>query len=525
MSSHVERLGRWVAELSYDTIPDDTRRAARFQLVNMIAAVHAAARSHAVAPVLEGIRAYAAPGRATFLAGGARLGPADAAFANAACSMAEDYDDIVWMGHTCHSAVFASLAVAEHEGKTGRDLVCAIVAANEVGGRLGASCLLGPLNGQMWTFIHLASAAAASAKLLALDGEKTAHALAIALSQPNFALQPGFLVPSSKLLAAATPTQTGIQAAYFARAGMTGHARILEDRRGFWSRFSFLPLPMMLDGLGEAWVTETLAFKTYPGCHYFQTALTAIDRIRATWPGLGPDDVRSVRIETTQLACEATRFASEYVAEAGLSPVSVNFDLAMSAALLLHAGRLSPAELDVDYLARHEEALRRLARRIEVRHDPTLTAKVIDSARGLNAGRAALASIRPLDVVRLARRYREEYRSQLVSAKDLARLVRALASLPRRPATARGSAVPLAFPSRVTIELADGRRAVEQIDVPVGSFYSADAPRELERKFLRETSPALGEDAARAALLAGLSVEQHDLGKLVARMSTKGSAR
>ena len=523
MPSHVARLGRWVAELSYDTIPEDTRRAARFQLLDMIAAVHAAARSPAIAPVLEGIRAYAAPGRATFLAGGARLGPADAAFANAACSMAEDYDDIVWMGHTCHSAVFASLAVAEHEGKTGRDLVGAIVAANEIGGRLGASCLLGPLNGQMWTFIHLASAAAATAKLLTLDAETTAHALAIALSQPNFALQPGFLVPSSKLLAAATPTQTGIQAAYLARAGMTGHPRILEDRRGFWSRFSFLPLPMMLDGLGEAWVTETLAFKTYPGCHYFQTALTAIDRIRATWPDLGADDVHSMRIETTKLACEATRFASEYVAEAGLSPVSVNFDLGMSAALLVHAGRLSPAELDAAYLARHETALRRLARRIEVRHEPALTAKVIDSVRGLHAGRAALGAIRPLDVVRLARRYREEYRSQLVSAKDLARLLGALAALPRRSASGRGSAVPLAFPSRVTLERTDGRRAVEQVDVPVGSFYSADAPRELEAKFLRETSHALGEDAARAALRAGLTVEQGDLSDLVARLATSSA--
>ena len=31
----------------------------------------------------------------------------------------------------------------------------------QIGGRLGASSLLGPLNGQMWTFIHLACAAAA----------------------------------------------------------------------------------------------------------------------------------------------------------------------------------------------------------------------------------------------------------------------------------------------------------------------------------------------------------------------------
>ena len=37
------------------------------------------------------------------------MGAVDAAMANAAMSMAHDFDDIVWMGHACHSAVFASL--------------------------------------------------------------------------------------------------------------------------------------------------------------------------------------------------------------------------------------------------------------------------------------------------------------------------------------------------------------------------------------------------------------------------------
>jgi 2-methylcitrate dehydratase PrpD len=520
----IERLGRFVAELAYDLIPAEARRAARFQVLDMIAAVHAAARGREVQPVRDAVGAFAGEGRATCLATGSRHGPGDAALANAAFSMAEDYDDIVWMGHTCHSAVFASLAVAEHEGKDGRDLVTAIVAANEVGGRLGASCILGPLNGQMWTFIHLASAAAATARLLSLDAGRATHALSIALAQPNFALQPGFLVPSSKLLAASTPTQAGIQAAYFARAGMTGHPRILEDRRGFWARFSFLPLPVMLGGLGETWVTETLAFKTYPGCHYFQTALTAIDRVRARWPALRADDVRRMRIDTTQLACEATRFASEYVAESGMSPVSVNFDLARSAALLLHAGKLSPVELDRDYLARNEEALVRIARRIEVRHDPALTARVVDSARALGAGRAALRSIRLLDGVRLARRYRAEYRSRLASASEATRLVREVVALARRrPAEARteGSAVPLAFPSRVTIEGADGRREVEQVDVPVGSFYAGDAQAHLEAKFVRETSPSLGEDDARSAFRAGLHVEDERLSELVARVCVR----
>lgn len=466
MAAHLERIGRFVADLAYERIPASTRRAAKFQLADMIAAAHAAAIAHEVDPVRNGMRAFAAPGRSTVLATSERLGPADAAFANTAYSMAQDFDDIVWMGHTCHSAVFASLAVAEHEASSTRELLCAIVCANEVGGRLGASSLLGPLNGQMWTFIHLAGAAAATSKLLGLDAERTTHALAIALAQPNFALQPGFLLPGSKLLAASIPTATGIQAAYLAQAGMTGFPGILEDRRGFWQRFAFHPLPSMFGDLGELWVLDTLAIKSHPGCHYFQTALTAIERIRER-RRFTKDEVDSIEIDTTQLACEATRFASEYVAAGDLSPVAINFDLALSAAVLVYAGRLSPHELDPSWLDAHASDVRTLAARIHVRHDPALSARTLACLGGMRSGREALRSLRWRDAIGLVRRYRAEYRSRLVSARDAWRLAREARALLRD--RTEGPMV-LPFPSRVAIRFRDGRSETEQVDVPTGTF-------------------------------------------------------
>src|SRR5262249_5606592 len=148
------------------------------------------------------------------------------------------------------------------------------------------------------------------------------------------------------------------------RAGMTGFAGILEDPRGFWRRFTFVPLPVMLGDLGDVWVTQTLTIKSFPGCHYFQTALTAIARILERRE-IALQRVRAVRIATTKLACEVSRFAGEYVGVGegsagglGLSAVGVNFDLAYSAALLLHARRLSTAELTSEYLAANGAALR-----------------------------------------------------------------------------------------------------------------------------------------------------------------------
>ncbi len=518
---HLARFARWQVELKDGDVPKNALLAARYQVLNMVAAAHAAARSRETSSLGDGLAGFGGEGRATVLATGRRYPPDQAALANAAYSMAQDFDDIVWMGHTCHSAVFAPLAVAEHEGRSTSELLTAVVVANELAGRLGAASFLGPLNGQMWTFIHLLGAASAAARLLRLDVGQTTHALAIALAQPNFALQPGFMTPTSKLLAAATPTATGIQAAYFARAGMTGAADILEDRRGFFRRFSYLPLTSMLGGLGELWVTETLTIKTFPGCHYFQTACTSIEAILERGGPLALEDVARIEVATTKLGAEATRFAAEYIEGRGaVTPTSAAFDLPTIVALMFVAGHLTSREVEPQWLAAHSEEIERWREIVSVVHDPALSMRTVASARQLHAGRAALKSVRARDLVSLARRYRAEYASQLTTPREAIGWARAALGAMARPGGAQTpppghSAVPLQFPSRVTVHLRNGRHETSQTDLPVGSFCAPGVARELEQKFLREVGPSLGEDRAKAAFEAGLAMDTLELAAIV----------
>jgi 2-methylcitrate dehydratase PrpD len=526
-------LASWVAALESRRIPGPVLQAARLQVLNMAAAVHAAAADSETVASIEPALADLFPGggRATSLASGRRFGPVPAALANCAHSMAQDFDDIVWMGHTGHSAVFASLAVAEHEGRGVEDLLTAVVAANEVAGRLGASTFLGPLNGQMWSFIHLIGAAAAAAKLLALDAEQTENALSIALAQPTFPLAPGFFWPTSKLLTAATPTAAGIQAAYFARRKMTGAPSIVEDPRGFWSRFTYLPLPSMMGALGEFWVTGTLCIKTFPGCHYFQTACSAIERLLARHPSLALEDVDGIVLQTSKFGAEVTRFAAGSAPPGAVAPVNVNFDLALCAATLFHARRLGPQEVGARWLAANAGALRRWRERIAVEHDPAMTLKVLSSASAVAAGREALGALRLRDLLRVSRRYRAEYRFSLLGAGELTRLLSAARSRAHRgpfsgvaqhPAE---GAVPLYFPGRVRIRLRGGLTDSEELDLPEGSV-AAPAPRaQLEKKFFAACAPRLGPEEARAALEAGLAPGGRSLEELAALLSPSGTPR
>ncbi|MFW5921492.1 MAG: hypothetical protein ACOCUS_06605, partial [Polyangiales bacterium] len=144
-----------------------------------------------------------------------------------------------------------------------------------------------------------------------------------------------------------------------------------------------------------------------------------------------------------------------------------------------------------------------------------LTGTVLLSVRRVGAGRAALSSLHPSDAPRLARRYRQEYGSTLFTPREIAGWARWLARLAggsggdgRNEALAEpGDALPLPFPNRVQLELVDGRRERERVDLPVGSLASPLAAEALERKVLREVGQSVGEERARSTLEAGLDLE------------------
>src|SRR5438093_9114492 len=235
-----ESAGAWAADFALGDAPERVREQARLQTSAILAAGHAGA-------------AAAAP-----MAAVAPEGPLGEVFAGAAASIAHDWDDYLFMGHTGHSSVWTARAFAPDDAERA---LAAQVAGNEVAGRLGAALFLGPHNGQFWSSIHCASASVAAGVALGLEEGELAHALAIALYQPPYGMWPGFMGPDTKLLTAAEPVAQGIRAAMLAASGFSGPLDVIDDRRGFLAHFSYAPRPAMLEGLGQTWLTDTLAYK------------------------------------------------------------------------------------------------------------------------------------------------------------------------------------------------------------------------------------------------------------------------
>lgn len=379
-----EGIGAWAAGLRMEDVPETVADRAGLQLANMLAA-RAAGQEEA-----HPVEAVAPPG------------PIGDVYRSAAASIAHDWDDYLFMGHTCHSAVWASVAF---NGDQERALV-AQIAANEVAGRLGAALLLGPHNGQFWASIHCAGAAVAAGMGIGLDAERLAHAVAIALYQPPYGMWPGFMGPSSKLLTAAEPAAQGARAALLAREGMDGALDVIEHPRGVLAGLSFAPLPGMLGALGDVWLTDTLAYKPRPGCAYLQAALDAV--LRAD---VAASDVAAIEFESGYLTCAM----EELSAGDDLTPVRVNFSAALSCAVALVAGRLTHHELRPQWLAEHANDVREIAARVRVTHDLELT---LATLRGPMEGGVDLRGLPAREWLRVVRGARESGTADLPLDRD-----------------------------------------------------------------------------------------------------------
>jgi hypothetical protein len=404
-------------------------------------------------------------------------------YAGAAASIAHDWDDYLFMGHTGHSSVWTGRAFAPKDPERA---LLAQIAGNEVAGRLGAALFLGPHNGQFWASIHCGGAATAAGVALGFDAERLAHAIAIALYQPPYGLWPGFMGPQTKLLTAAEPAAQGVRAALLAAEGVNGPLDVIESPRGLLTHFAFVRRPRMLAGVGEVWLTDTLAFKPLPGCAYLQAAVEAALRAE-----LDPSDVAGVDVEAGVLTV-----AMEALAPSDpTTPAGVNFSAARSVAIALMAGALTHEQLDPAWLSARRSEIGELAARMRVRHDWELT---LETLRGPAEAGISTSDVRLRSWLRVARRMRELRMPDVLSPTEFRRLLadgalrRELLELARTRGDGLQSldtgAMRMSFPCRLRIRLRSGRT----LELEGAQPGSCGRPIEEQRRVVEEKCRLVG---------------------------------
>ena len=164
----------------------------------------------------------------------------------------------------------AVVAAAQTEGAGGRDVIVAAIAGYEVGIRIGE--FLGRSHYKTFHTTGTAgtvAAAAAVARVLELDADRTQHAMGSAGTQAAGLWE--FLrdAADSKQLHTAKAAADGLLAAYLARDGVTGARRILEGKQGMAAGMSTTPtVSKLIDRLGTRWATIETSFKWHASCRH-----------------------------------------------------------------------------------------------------------------------------------------------------------------------------------------------------------------------------------------------------------------
>src|SRR4029078_11703873 len=162
---------------------------------------------------------------------------------------------------------------------------------------------MGPQHiGQGWhsgATVGVFAAAAAATRALALDADKTVHALGIAGTQSS-GLMAAQYCAMVKRMHAGRAAQSGLYAALLAGNGFTGITDVFEaPYGGFCTTFSRsqdrFDLAALSAGLGERYETMRISLKFYACVGSNHTTLDAIRTMQPAHP-LRPQDVRRLLV-------------------------------------------------------------------------------------------------------------------------------------------------------------------------------------------------------------------------------------
>jgi 2-methylcitrate dehydratase PrpD len=374
-------LGRFVAGVSFEQLPERAVEVARTGFIDTIATMIAGAQD----PAPQLLRRVLGPqgGDATLYFAGERSPAPEAAWINGTAAHALDYDDVASLrGHPSAVLVPAILAEGEGLGASGSDMIVAYAAGYEAWAELAwrdpghhhakgwhPTGIFGPIG-----------AAAACAVLRRLDAERATHALALAASHAggimaNFGTM-------TKPFHAGRAAHAGVISARLAEAGFTASPDALEHPQGFLSAVSpkgEADRETPPHALGSEWKIARygLGIKKYPACYCTHRALDAMLDLLSRHP-LKPEEIERITVSLSETHSLVLR---NHRPQTGLEG-KFSMEFAMAAAVI--AGRAGLAEYADAFVQRADvqHLMRRVAIETNTDYDPELSgASVWDQVR------------------------------------------------------------------------------------------------------------------------------------------------
>ena len=332
MKNVTAQLADYIANRRYEDLSTEETTVARQCLLDYLG-VTMAGRDEPLVTILRGQQLTEGGNAQSSLVGmDKRVTASQAALINGAAAHAHDYDDVhmAMSGHPTVPVAPALLALAEREGKSGRDLIGSLVTGLE------AECLIGRYVGgshyargfHATATLGTFGAAAACANLLQLDPSRTRRVLGIAATQA--AGLKSMFGTMCKPLHAGKAAANGLLAAELASAGFDSHADALEVEQGFALTHSDSPSAADFESaLAQGKLVPATLFKYHAACYMTHSAMEGTAHLKSVH-GIDPDDVDEVTLHVDKGHFSVCNI------QAPRTGLEAKFSLRFTTAMILH---------------------------------------------------------------------------------------------------------------------------------------------------------------------------------------------
>src|SRR5271156_1587397 len=365
MGREIEKLAEFVAQTQWENVPEPVQRHTKLVLLDTLGVILAGAERPEVLQLRERLAGTAGAGAMVYARGWPTPDPRTAALLNGIAGRSIELCEGLRFvsGQAAMQVLPGVLAVGEHAGSSGREMLAAFVLGYDLAARLAGGFTPRPLahqNGQ----VSLLAAAAAGARLRGLDAAGISRAMRIATTL--------LLTPSyTNAVAGATTLNvaggmSGFAAALapeLALAGFEAQEDAIEEALGQLVGSGFTQ-DGLLDELGTRWEITRNYFRLYACCNPIHPAL---DCLREALAELCPQPGEIERIDVATY-----RFASVMRNPDPPNYFASKYSLPHAAAVMVVKGNAGYAELDD--AAVKDPVIGALRHLVHVAEDPAMSA-------------------------------------------------------------------------------------------------------------------------------------------------------
>jgi len=305
-------VANWVVNTTPDDIQERAIKKAKSCILDTIGVTIAGAKDKSGEIITEYVNNISEKQQCRLIGTSLKTSPPLAALANGAMGHALDFDDIsyTYLGHPSVSVLPAALALGESVNVTGLDLIVAYIIGTEVACKLGTA-ISHKLSSNGWhtgSLIGTFGATAASGKILRLNEDQMAYALAITASLISGIK--GNIGTMTKPFQVGHSAENGVVSALLAKRGMTGSLDIFERDYGFCDVFKVSNKFESLSKMGRPFDVDIPGFipKEFPSCSASHAAINAAIKLVCEYQ-IEPGQVKKINCATTPLVLSSLLYS------------------------------------------------------------------------------------------------------------------------------------------------------------------------------------------------------------------------